>query len=925
MNANQPDSGTALHSLATATEGIILVREDGCVTAATERAATQLGTTCKELVGKSLIRYVDTSWPPTTADDLASGRVGDPIHLSGAGHEDTNPVELVVHALDDGNVEYVVVVRAPEREDAARLRTVSERYRTIFEHCNDGILILDPADERIVECNPQACSLLGYTRNELLQLRPADIHPHEIERLEAFVETVLEEGANFTSELSCYTRNGRVVPAEISASVVGHGDQRQVLASIRDISQRHEREVELRRQSQAMETAMDGIAILSTDETFVYVNHAYARMYGYDTPSDLIGCSWQRLYGDEQVNRLEWEALPELREVGSWRGESIGTRTDDSTFPQELTISMLEGGQMVLVVRDVSDQKQRENRLRSLSNVSKRLMHAETDQDVAEQAVKAVTAILGVEAACVQYYDGTTNTLDRVATTDAADALLAERPAYDFEATYAGRAFRSGTTVRNTVSADDPYERGETESSLHLPLDAYGTLSIVAPRKTFTDHQIRTAEVFAGTVTAALERATRESTLQAKEAAVRTQRDELDTLNRVNVLVRDLLEALVEAKSRQTIEETVCKGLVASALYQQAWIGSVDEVDETLTPRAAAGERADLVLNRGAVDWNAVNGGLVAEALDAGTTRVHRQYVATGMGAEDIGIESGRLRAVAAVPLLSGKYPHGALVLSSSRAGVFGEQATAGLETLGGIVGYAIDALQRRDMLMTDAAVQLEFEIRGPTFFVQLSEELGCRCVYEGGTPFESGQVKHHVRIEGAMAADVLRLAAEADEVIECVLRHEHEHECHVTVVVDQSPPEVLVESGAVLRSIVAEDGVARLVAEAPHTADIRAIVDAIQSRYIDAELVAKRDRISQPRAAFRGDVAETLTSRQREIAEAVFEAGYYEWPREQTAEEIAESLGIASSTLHQHLRKAEQTLFAVFVGADDTSTADGS
>ena len=923
MSTDPPDSGTVLHQPAPATDGVITVGADGCVTGATERAAARLRTTPGALVGESLNEYVDGPWPPAAGSETTDG-TDDPVRLS-VDTADPAPVELAVYEFDDAAVGYVVVVRDADSEETERLRTASERYRTIFEHCNDGILILDPVDERIVECNPQACSLLGYAREELLQLRPADIHPHEVDRLEAFVETVLEEGASFTSELSCYTKHGQVVPAEISASVVGDGESRQVLASIRDISERHEREAELRRQSQAMDAAMDGMAILSPDEQFVYVNRAYARMYGYDEPDDLVGRSWQELYGDEQVNRLEWEAFSELREDGSWRGEAVGTRTDGSTFPQELTLSLLEGRGMVLVVRDVSDQKQRERRLRTLSTVSEELLRAETDRDVAAQAVEAVSSVLGFDAACIRDYDESANALDRVATTDAADALLTDRPAYDFEATYAGRAFRSGTTVRNTTSATDPYERGETESSLHLPLGEYGTLSVVAPEATFTDHQLRTAEVFAGIVTAALERAAREATLQAKERAVRSQRDELDTLNRVNVLVRDLLEALVEAKSRRTIEETVCEDLVASELYQQAWIGSVDEVDETVTPQAAAGERADLVLERGSVDLHAVTGGLVAEALDRGTTRVHRRYVATGAGADEVGIESGRLRAVAAVPLLSGDRPHGVLVLSSSRSDVFGDQATAGLAALGNLAGYAIDALHRRNMLMTDTAVELEFEIRGRTFFVHLSDRLGCRCVYEGGTPFASGQIKHHVRIEGASADDVSRLAAESDEVIDCTVRHEHDDECHVTVVVEQSPPEVLVESGATLGGIVAEDGVARLTAEAPGTADIRAVVDAIQSRYADAELVAKRDQVDRPPAAFRGDVSELLTPRQREVAQRVFEAGYYEWPREHTAEEIADDLDIASSTLHQHLRNAERTLLSVFVGEDPDTTAGGS
>lgn len=40
---------------------------------------------------------------------------------------------------------------------------------------------------------------------------------------------------------------------------------------------------------------------------------------------------------------------------------------------------------------------------------------------------------------------------------------------------------------------------------------------------------------------------------------------------------------------------------------------------------------------------------------------------------------------------------------------------------------------------------------------------------------------------------------------------------------------------------------------------------------------------------------------------------GYYAWPRKATAEEVAAELGIASSTLHQHLRAAEGKLVAAF------------
>jgi predicted DNA binding protein len=55
------------------------------------------------------------------------------------------------------------------------------------------------------------------------------------------------------------------------------------------------------------------------------------------------------------------------------------------------------------------------------------------------------------------------------------------------------------------------------------------------------------------------------------------------------------------------------------------------------------------------------------------------------------------------------------------------------------------------------------------------------------------------------------------------------------------------------------------------------------------------------------------MTDRQQEALEAAFRAGYYDWPRESTAEEVADSLDIASPTLHGHLRKAENQMLRSF------------
>jgi hypothetical protein len=51
------------------------------------------------------------------------------------------------------------------------------------------------------------------------------------------------------------------------------------------------------------------------------------------------------------------------------------------------------------------------------------------------------------------------------------------------------------------------------------------------------------------------------------------------------------------------------------------------------------------------------------------------------------------------------------------------------------------------------------------------------------------------------------------------------------------------------------------------------------------------------------------LTEKQREVLIAAYKMGYYDIPRKVTSEEIAKKLGLADSTIVEHLRKAEQRL----------------
>ncbi|WP_317175876.1 helix-turn-helix domain-containing protein [Halomontanus rarus] len=66
-------------------------------------------------------------------------------------------------------------------------------------------------------------------------------------------------------------------------------------------------------------------------------------------------------------------------------------------------------------------------------------------------------------------------------------------------------------------------------------------------------------------------------------------------------------------------------------------------------------------------------------------------------------------------------------------------------------------------------------------------------------------------------------------------------------------------------------------------------------------------------------DVVSRLTERQREVLQAAVDLGYYREPREATHDEIAAATGLAETTVGEHLRKIEATVFSsLHVGTTD-------
>ncbi|MFB6092227.1 MAG: PAS domain S-box protein [Haloquadratum sp.] len=137
------------------------------------------------------------------------------------------------------------------------LERTEARYETIFEAVNDALLIIDPAADGIVECNPRAEEVLGYGRSELRSLSPSeDLHGcDDCGQFRAFIDRTLSEGRARTDSLECVRKDGTVIETEVSASTVDSrdGDEPNVVFSIRDVTECREREREIQAQRDRLE------------------------------------------------------------------------------------------------------------------------------------------------------------------------------------------------------------------------------------------------------------------------------------------------------------------------------------------------------------------------------------------------------------------------------------------------------------------------------------------------------------------------------------------------------------------------------------------------------------------------------------------------------------------------------------------------
>ena len=185
------------------------------------------------------------------------------------------------------------------------LRASEELNRATFEQAAVGIAHVG-TDGRWLRVNDKLCAIVGYPRDELLQLTFQDItHPEDLEPnrslLGQFLSGELETGS---LEKRYRRKDGSTIWVIVSVSLVrtASGAPLHFISVVEDITERKRAEDCVRQLSLAVEQSPASVVITDLQGTIIYVNRKFSELSGY-TVAECIGQNPRMLKSGECPSR----------------------------------------------------------------------------------------------------------------------------------------------------------------------------------------------------------------------------------------------------------------------------------------------------------------------------------------------------------------------------------------------------------------------------------------------------------------------------------------------------------------------------------------------------------------------------------------------------------------------------------------------
>ncbi|NII09276.1 EAL domain-containing protein [Oleiagrimonas sp. C23AA] len=240
------------------------------------------------------------------------------------------------------------------------IRGTEERYRLLFDHAADAIVMVDDSDGSVLDVNRTASLWTGRSEHVLIGGNFADL----------FVggRTPWSDSRPVSQLLR---REGTPRFVEAQSSLVTWGDRPVRQAILRDVSDRVSMEQERRIAAEALASIAEGVIIADAQYRVLSVNRAHEELTGFSAQS-LRGQRFDRARHMPDGSPLPESMWQALIAQGHWSGEVISERADGQTYPEYLSVSVIRdgGGQVqyyVAVITNIATLKAHRQRLEHLA------------------------------------------------------------------------------------------------------------------------------------------------------------------------------------------------------------------------------------------------------------------------------------------------------------------------------------------------------------------------------------------------------------------------------------------------------------------------------------------------------------------------------------------------------------------------------
>lgn len=224
-----------------------------------------------------------------------------------------------------------------EYKNAVEIIRQSENdYRRLINGMVETVWIID-TDGSLLDVNKAAVDLLGYSREELLELglKGIDVQqPHKVSELARRMENDKFQ----VFETRHRTREGKVIPVEVSSSLIEYRGKQAILSVARDITERKVTENRLRLLSRSVEQSPVGILITDRDGFIEYTNAAFTRMSGYQ-PGEVLGKTPRILKSGRQDDSFYKDLWNTILSGNEWHGELMNKKKNGEFYWADVSIS----------------------------------------------------------------------------------------------------------------------------------------------------------------------------------------------------------------------------------------------------------------------------------------------------------------------------------------------------------------------------------------------------------------------------------------------------------------------------------------------------------------------------------------------------------------------------------------------------------